>query len=202
MDEAEQFAADYLKQHGLRVERFSKEELRVGKTPDYRVFRHAEFVAFCEAKHVQQDYWLDEQLREAQPSELVGGTRPDPTFNRLTAHIHKAAQQFTAVNPNHDYPNILVFANSERQCGYPDLLAVLTGNFYGETGVVEPIYEQYAKGRVMADKMSVDVFVWWDCWKRVARPKLHFQGVTSKHYAHVSGLLESDPEKHRHVGAL
>jgi hypothetical protein len=48
MDEAEQFAADFLKQHGLRAVRFSKEEMCVGKTPDYRVFKQAEFVAFCE----------------------------------------------------------------------------------------------------------------------------------------------------------
>jgi hypothetical protein len=53
MDEAEQFAAHYLKQHGLRAERFSKEETRVGKTPDSRVFKHTELVAYCEAKHVQ-----------------------------------------------------------------------------------------------------------------------------------------------------
>ena len=64
MDEAEQFAASYLKQRGLRVERFTKEEMRLGKTPDYRVFKRAELVAFCEAKHVQEDYWLEEQLRE------------------------------------------------------------------------------------------------------------------------------------------
>jgi hypothetical protein len=149
------------------VERFSKDEMREGKTPDYRVFRQAKFVAYCEAKRVQHDKWLDERLNEAQPLELVGGLRPDPTFNRLTAHIHKAAQQFTAVNPIHDYPNILVFANSERQCGYIDLYGVLTGNALSEGEVVEGLYAQYANGRVKYDKMIVDVFVWWNCWEKV-----------------------------------
>ena len=103
------------------------------------------------------------------------------------------------MNPNHDYPNILVFANSERQCGYLDLKAVLTGNFYGEGEVVEPIYEQYAKGRVMYDKMSVDVFIWWDCWNRFRRPIVHFLGEPTTHYARVCALLQSDPAKHRLV---
>src|SRR5436309_9501266 len=102
---AEQFAADYLQQHALRAERFSKEEMRVSKTPDFRVFRQTALVGYCEAKHVQHDDWLDEHLREAGPLQIVGGSRPDPIPNRLTGHIHKAAQQFAAVNPDRDYTN-------------------------------------------------------------------------------------------------
>jgi hypothetical protein len=53
MDAAEQFAGDYLKRYDLRTGRFRKREMRVSKTPDYRVFKEADFVAYCEAKHVQ-----------------------------------------------------------------------------------------------------------------------------------------------------
>jgi hypothetical protein len=126
MDKAEPCAENYLKQHSLVTKRFSKEEQRKGKTPDFRVFQKSDLVAYCEAKHVQEDDWLDEQLEGAQPLEIVGGMRPDPIFNRLTAHIHTAAKQFAAVNPNRDYPNILFLLNPDRVCKMVDLLAVLT----------------------------------------------------------------------------
>src|ERR1700756_1314742 len=98
LDESERFATNYLAEHGLRVERFSKSQMRQSKTPDFRVFRQTELVAYCEAKLVRPDDWLDKQI-DALPGELVGGLRPDPVFNRLTTHIHKAVQQFNAVNP-------------------------------------------------------------------------------------------------------
>src|SRR5216684_7048277 len=98
METAELYAENYLKQHFLLPQRFSKEERREGKTPDFRVFAQSELVAYCEAKHVQRDEWLDKQLENAQPLEIVGGMRLDPIFNRLTAHIHTATKQFAAVN--------------------------------------------------------------------------------------------------------
>ncbi len=66
---AEQFAETYLKNHSLRPERFSKKEMRAGRTADYLVFRDKKLVAYCEAKHIQRDDW-------------AGGLRSDPTFNR------------------------------------------------------------------------------------------------------------------------
>jgi hypothetical protein len=199
MDEAEQFATDYLKQRNLRTERFSKEELRSGKTADFRVFKQAQLVAYCEAKHVQRDEWLDEKLRDAEPLELVGGSRPDPIFNRLTAHIHKAAQQFAAVNPNHDCPNILVFANSDKSCTFSgDLRGVLTGNFYAEDGTVHPIYANFSNGRIMYEKSTIDAYVWWDEWRNAPKPSIWFWH-NSQYYASVSSLLGSDPSAHRKV---
>ena len=156
-------------------------------------------MAYCEAKHVQRDGWLEEQLNEARPAELVGGSRPDSIFNRLTVHIHKAVQQFIAVNRNHDYANILVIANSDRQCGYPDLYGVLTGDALGQDGIVKGIYQQYAKGRVMSDKKIVDVFVWWDDWEKNNRRRVHFSAEPLQ-YVRISALLHSDPSKHRRVG--
>jgi hypothetical protein len=157
MDIAEQWAEDYLKKLSLQPARFSKQEIRQGMTPDFRVFKQRGLVAYCEAKHVQRDDWLDEKLEAGQPSpdglRTVGGLRSAPIFNRLTAHIHKAAQQFAAVNPNHDFPNILVFVNSDSHCNFKDdLVGVLTGNFYGKGGVVEPIFEPFSNGRIMYEK--------------------------------------------------
>src|SRR6516225_8956261 len=99
MDTAEQFASDFLRMHGLRPERFRKEEMGLSKTPDFRVLREMELVAYAETKHIQHDDWLDKQIKDAEPLEIVGGPRPDPIFNRLTTHIHNASQQFASLNP-------------------------------------------------------------------------------------------------------
>ena len=201
MEAAEQYAEAYLTGLSLRPERFSKQEMRLGKTPDFRVFRDSDLVAYCEAKHVQHDEWLDQQLEAAQPLQLVGGLRPDPVFNRLTAHIHKAAQQFAAVNPQRVYPNILVLANFDRACEFRDqLLGVLTGNFYGEGSVVEPIFEQFSNGRILYEKVTIDAYVWWDGWKNDPRPR-HWYWENSPRYATVSMLLKTDPAAHRKVPA-
>ena len=200
MDAAEQFAEAYVKQRDLRTERFLKAEMRLKKTPDFRVLKEGELVTYCEAKHVQQDTWPDDLLETVQPLEVVGGPRPDPIFNRLTAHIHTAHKQFIAVNPNHDLPNVLVFANSDKQCTYKgDLLAVLTGNFYGDHGEVEHIFGQFSDGRIKFEKMTIDAYVWWNCWKEGLKPSLWFWRDT-QHYKTVSLLLGSDPAAHGSPG--
>src|SRR5260370_42512720 len=130
---AEQFAEDYLRKHSLRPERFSKLEMRTGKTPDYRVFRDTGLVAYCEAKHLQRDDW-------------AGGLRSDPIFNRISNHIHEAVQQFNAVNPDRACPNILVFANSDTISDARDLDSVITGLFRVAGGADEAIYAQYSDG--------------------------------------------------------
>jgi hypothetical protein len=165
MNSAEQFAQDYLRKYGLRPERFTKAEMRRSKTPDFRAFQGEELVLYCEAKHVQRDEWLDKKLKNAKPLELVGGLRPDPIFNRLSNHIHEAAQQFNAVNPDHRYPNVLVFVNSDRHCGVADLRSVLTGNFYAKDGSVEPIYTEYSEGRIREEKLAIDLYIWRDEWR-------------------------------------
>jgi len=144
----EEFAIEWLARHGLRAERFSKTETRQGKTPDFRVFKDDEFVLYCESKHVQYDDWLDKQLENAKPLEIVGGLRRDPIFNRLASHIHEAAKQFHAVNAVHGFPNALIFTNSDTHCGFTDLLVAITGNFYAEGGAVEPTYKEILEGRI------------------------------------------------------
>jgi hypothetical protein len=32
---------------------------------------------------------LDQELGKVPPGTLAGGARPDPTFNRISNHIHK-----------------------------------------------------------------------------------------------------------------
>jgi hypothetical protein len=196
----EQFALEFLERRGLHAERFSKAEMRRGKTPDFRVFKGSEFVFYSESKHVQHDEWLDKQLKNAKPLEIVGGLRHDPVFNRLADRIHDAAKQFDAVNHNRDSPNVLVFTNSDTHCGFPDLLGVLTGNFYAESGAVEPIYKEVSEGRIREEKLTIDLYVWLNEWKSKHQKGSLYFNDGSKHYAALSALLGSDPAKHRRIG--
>jgi hypothetical protein len=63
MNATERFAVDYLRKCVLRAERFTKAETRHCNAPDFRVFHGDDLLLYCEAKHVQQDEWLDERLR-------------------------------------------------------------------------------------------------------------------------------------------
>jgi len=196
----EEFAVEWLTRHGLRVERFTKLEMRQSKTPDCRVFKSTEFPFYCESKHVQYDEWLDRQLENAKPLEIVVGLRHDPIFNRLAGHIHDAAKQFDAVNAAHEFPNVLIFTNSDTHCGFPDLLGVLTGNFYAESGAVKPIYKHISEGRIRDEKLTIDLYVWLNAWKGEEQKWSLYFIAGSKHYAGLSAQLGSDLANHRHVG--
>ncbi len=130
---------------------------------------------------------------------IEGGTRHDPAFNRLSAHIHEAAKQFCAVNPAHEYPNVLVFTSSDRGCTFTDLISTLTGNFYGESGVIDPIYKNVSEGRIKEDMFLIDLYVFKDDFPG-GKPYEHvyFQ-KDSKHYLRLCELLGSDPASHRVV---
>ncbi len=162
MDPDEDRVKRYLEERGFTAERFSKVETRSGKTPDFRVFRNGELLFYCEVKSSPKDRWIDEQLSDAAPGELVGGARGDPIFNRLTADIHEVVKQFDAVNKDQKHPNILVLVNHDDMCGFKDLLGILTGNFYADDGTAHPIYRQFSHGRTRSEKGKVHLFIWLD----------------------------------------
>ncbi len=198
-DRGERVALDLLIRHGLRGERFSKDEMKKSKTPDFRVFKDDQFIFFCEAKHVQYDDWLDKQLDEAPPLKLVGGLRPDPVYNRLTTHIHTAAKQFLAVNPEHKSPNVLVFTNSDHHCGMTDLVSVLTGNSYSDSGSIDPIFKEFSEGRIREEKHWIDLYVWHNDFAGIKHAEQLFWNNGSPHCQTLCTLLGSDPKKHRRV---
>jgi hypothetical protein len=61
-----------------------------------------------------------------------------------------------------------VLINHDAQCGFNDLLAVLTGNFYATDGTAHPIYRQYSQGRIKDEKNRIDLFIWLDDYNRSA----------------------------------
>jgi hypothetical protein len=130
---------------GLKIERFSKEEQRASKTPDFKVSLEENFAFFCEVK-------------ESEPNEREGVFN-DPAFNRLTAHIHKASKQFKSVNPNHSELNVLLIKNNDRLCGFNDLIGIITGNIYCADGSHSKIYGNYSDGRMKNDLEEIDSII-------------------------------------------
>jgi hypothetical protein len=120
------FISAWMVAYDLRTERFSLAETRQGKTPDFRIFRANKLVAYCEVKS-PRDGLLYDQLEDAAPCAIVGGSRPDPTFNRIASHVEKATRQFDSVNPEREIPNILCFVNWAAENGFQDLEETLTG---------------------------------------------------------------------------
>ena len=170
----------YLEGREFTAERFSKALTRAGKAPDFCVFRNGEFLFYCEVKSIVKDRWLDELLNNAAPGELVGGTRNDPIFNRLTADIHEAVKQFDVVNEDQKHPNVLVLVNHDDACGFNDLLGILTGNFYANDGTAHPIYRQFSHGRIKDEKGKVHLFIWLDDHKP---DRLLFSQTDETHHA-------------------
>ena len=160
MDADEIRAKNHLEKLGFRVERFTKAETRVKKTPDFRVFAEDRFLFFCEVKSSPPDLWLDVQLEGAASGEIVGGVRNDSIFNRLTSDVYTAAQQFDSVNQRQQYPNVLVLVNHDDNAGFGDLLSVLTGNFFSDSGSIHPIYKKYSEGRIKKEKAKIHLYVW------------------------------------------
>ncbi|AOU99530.1 hypothetical protein BI364_04225 [Acidihalobacter yilgarnensis] len=198
MDPDETKVKDYLEERGFIVERFPKEDTRVGKTPDFQVFRNGEFLFYCEVKSSSQNQWLDEQLKHAVPGELVGGGRSDPIFNRLENHIHGAMKQFDAVNEGQTHPNVLVFVNHDVMCGFNDLLAVITGNFYADDGTVHPIYRKFSNGRIKNEKERVHLYIWLDDHKP---PRMVFSETEETLHATLCAAFDVGQNEIKQIGS-
>jgi len=194
-DSDEDRLAAYLAERGLSTTRFSKDERRTRKTPDFRVAAGSNVVAYCEVKSIALDTWLDRLFAKARPSEIVGGARKDPVFNRLTDDIHTAVHQFDAVNPDCALPNILGIANHDKSCGFLDLLAVLTGNFYGTEGA-HPIYRQFSEGRIKDEKSRIHVYIWLDDFRPT---HVLFSRTHPQHHRRLCELLGFDDKDLQNV---
>jgi hypothetical protein len=139
-----------------RIEATSK-----GPRPDFRIVSWRGLAGFCEVKSPRDD-WLDEQLEQAPPGTIVGGGRPDPTFNRIARHVLKAVMQFDAVNPDHSLPNVLVFVNHDNKSGYRDLSETLTGRIRADSGEVYVTMADISDGLLGDKRKRIDLYLWID----------------------------------------
>ena len=91
------------------------------------------------------------------PADL-GGLRQDPTYNRVSNHIHSAVGQFDVV---------------------------LTGNAYCESGDVIPLFRSVSEGRIKDEKLRVHLYLLPDDWKtgNPSRSSQRFTRNTTRPYA-------------------
>jgi hypothetical protein len=156
-----ELVAEWFAANGLYAQRFTDAEARAGKTPDFRLWRNSQHVAYCEVKS-PRDEWLDDQLKNAAPFQIVGGLREDPTFNRIAGLVRKAVKQLDAVNPERILPNIVVFVNWADASHFRDLDETLTGYLQLSDGSTTPTMLKVSEGRMRDEKRRIDAYVWFD----------------------------------------
>ncbi len=165
MDSDEKEVCNFLKRLDLLAKKFSNKEKLKSKTPDFRVYKTNKLAFYSEVKTVSPDWWLNNQLKNAPPGIIVGGGRKDPVFNRLSNKIHEAVQQFDAVNPSLEYPNVLAFINHDNTIDTSYRLNILTGDFFAEDGTRYPIYRKFSEGRIKNEKIRIHLYIWIDRFK-------------------------------------
>ncbi len=198
MDGNEIIVDKLLRSKGLRGERFSKDDMRKSRTPDFRVFEGDILKFYCEVKTIDYDKWLDNRLAEVPPGTIAGGLRSDPIFNRLVDDIHTAIKQFDAINPDVEFPNVLALVNHDRLCGVQDLWSVLTGCFIGEGGTADYIYPQYSEGKLKEEKQRIHLYLWVD--EFVGTKYVFNQSGNRPHEVNLCTLFGIDPKAIRKIG--
>jgi hypothetical protein len=173
--------------------------MRDSKTPDFRLSRGGAEVALCEVKSFQKDSWLEAQLENASPGEIVGGLRPDPIFNRISNAVHTAFKQFESVNCEHKLLNFLFLVNHDTSARPEDLDRVLTGFEDPLHGRLDRTCEQFSEGRIREEKKRVDLYVWMDFLNAdQLRPRGFFFGNPESRKS-VCDLLDFDPSQIKNI---
>lgn len=196
--EDEALVAAFWKEKGVETQRFAKNETRLAKTPDFKLYQDAKLIAYCEVKTFKHDEWLDKLIEKASPGEIVGAPRPDPTYNRITNAIHTASKQLEAVNPKHEHLNFLVLVNRDKTTEYRDLESVLTGYWDPFRGIFEKTHTAYSEGRIKEEKRKTDLYVWLEpSLNRIPAPGYGvFFGTTKDEVRNrICGMLGLNPDK-------
>jgi hypothetical protein len=130
---------------------------QITKTPDFRILRGAETVAFCEVKYPQDIFTerLTAAIRQA-PDGQIGGIiehgHPSRQYRCLERAATKAAAQFESINPSHSVPNVLMVVNHDAYSYEDDFREVLIGYCGG-----------IRTGKALRDDIpEIDAYVWID----------------------------------------
>lgn len=169
---------------GLVLEKIP-EQAGISKTPDFQILSWRGLSAYCELKSPTGDDWLDRELANAQPGQIVGGARHDPTFNRIGRHIRNAAEQFDAVNPSRQFPNVLVFVNHDHMSVPSDLFETITGRFPASDGSRD-LTMPHTANWVSKHTARIDLCIWIDARKRAVENPLFIKALPD----HAAALKE------------
>jgi len=139
---------------GLLAERIPETTM---KTPDFRLLRGVETVAYCEVKSPQDVFTerLHAAIGEVPEGQLAGIIECGYTsrhYRCLERAAKKAAAQFASVNPTHSIPNILMIVNHDAHSYEDDFREVLIGYLDG-----------VRTGKALRDDIpEIDLYVWID----------------------------------------
>ncbi len=130
---------------------------------------------------------------------VMGGARNDPAYNRLTDDIHEAVKQLDAVNQELTHPNVLAFSNNPgSDCDYGNLLGVLTGHFFADSGKPFPIYTRYSEGRIRDEKSRINLYIWIE---DDGKPYFFFPDINREHERKLCRWFGKDPDAIRRLDA-
>jgi hypothetical protein len=119
-------AQNFFAARGLLAARIP--ESKVSKTPDFRILRGAETVAFCELKSPQDVF--PERVTTAISQGLAGVIQHGYVtrqYRCLERAAKGAAAQFNSINASRAVPNILMIVNHDTLSHENDFIEAVTG---------------------------------------------------------------------------
>lgn len=186
MNKDEQMAEQFLVSRGLSVERFSKIERRQTKTPDFKVLKDGRLAFYCEVKGVAEDEEFEQRLDSSPAGSPVAKGGKDTTLDHIERKIHEAAEQFRAVDPEHETLTVLVFVNRDWSSDWGHLRDVLTGCFFADDGFRYPIYAKYSEGKIRDVRHEIDLCIWLH---NTEEPRFFFSSDTGARFERLCGFL-------------
>lgn len=116
MRSGENIISDFLELFGYKPKRFSKDEMKSGRAPDFKVYVGDDLSFYCEEK----TFINSSGFYENQSEKLIiiiekGSTKS----NRLVHQFRESIKQFKAVNPRHKTLNIVAVVNHD-ETFFPD----------------------------------------------------------------------------------
>lgn len=157
MDINETKALDFFNTYSLEAEKIPESTVSGIKNPDFKVFSKSTFVFFAEVKTLYPDTRLDEKLGTV--ATFIAVDVNESAYNKIASNIKNAGKQFTSANPNHEYPNVLVFIDN-RDCGVDDLHLVLEGIKTSSLSI--NVIDANVRAQMQAGANQIEAYVWLD----------------------------------------
>lgn len=126
-----------------------EESKQCGETPDFKVYKDSKLLFYCEVKSIDKEIFVEEEQF---------GT--DNTYNQIAMkRIHKSVKQFDSVNPNRDYPNVLVIVNHQFGVDVADLHLVFSGiPLESSDKVITFVRKDFAE-KIRTEKNRIDLYI-------------------------------------------
>lgn len=163
----------FIEEFDYRAVSFNKKELREegNKTPDFKVYKKDEFLFFCEVKEIKEDR-----------RSFENGIEKDNTYGKLSNLIADSSCQFTSVNKEHKFPNVLAIYNNKLGADIQDYISTFTGNFYSDADESLPVFKNISNGKIKELKSIIDLCIWYDVRNQefkysFFRDSIHFRNL-------------------------